>query len=73
MGADRPVGSPGQHLGHSTYPDGSDPEEPFLDIVGGSTRRVLHHGAEIALLRDLTCIEPNMGDHMAFKGEEDLQ
>ena len=53
MGADRPVGSPGQHLGHSTYPDGSDPEEPFLDIVWWVNQEVLHHGAEIALLRDL--------------------
>ncbi len=40
-------------IGHSTYPDGGDPEEPFLDIVWWVNQEVLHHGAEIALLRDL--------------------
>ena len=40
-------------VGHSTYPDGSDAEEPFLDIVWWVNQEVLHHGAEIALLRDL--------------------
>jgi hypothetical protein len=40
-------------VGHSAYPDGGDPEEPFLDIVWWVNQEVLHHGAEIALLRDL--------------------
>ncbi len=40
-------------VGHSTYPDGSDAEDPFLEIVWWVNQEVLHHGAEIALLRDL--------------------
>jgi len=40
-------------VGHSAYPDGSDPEEPFIDILWWVNQEVLHHGAEIALLRDL--------------------
>ena len=41
------------HVGHSTYPDGSDSEEPFIRVVWWVNQEVLHHGAEIALLRDL--------------------
>lgn len=40
-------------VGRSTYPDGSDPEQPFLELVWWVNRELLHHGAEIALLRDL--------------------
>ncbi|MCX4878936.1 DinB family protein [Streptomyces sp. NBC_00847] len=40
-------------VGRCTYPHGSDPEEPFVDIVWWVNQEVLHHGAEIALLRDL--------------------
>ncbi|MFJ3222627.1 DinB family protein [Streptomyces sp. NPDC086783] len=40
-------------VGYCTYPHGSDPEEPFLDIVWWVNQEVLHHGAEVALLRDL--------------------
>ncbi|WNF30998.1 DinB family protein [Streptomyces sp. C11-1] len=40
-------------VGHSTYPNGSDAEDPFLDIVWWVNQEVLHHGAEIALIRDL--------------------
>ncbi|SEM44876.1 DinB family protein [Streptacidiphilus jiangxiensis] len=40
-------------VGHSTYPNGSDAEERFLDVVWWVNQEVLHHGAEIALLRDL--------------------
>lgn len=40
-------------VGRSTYPDGSDAEDPFLDLVWWVNQEVLHHGAEIALLRDL--------------------
>ncbi|RJL27145.1 DinB family protein [Bailinhaonella thermotolerans] len=39
--------------GHSTYPHGSDPEDPFIDVVWWVNQELLHHGAEIALLRDL--------------------
>ncbi|MFF8279156.1 DinB family protein [Streptomyces lateritius] len=40
-------------VGHSTYPHGGDPEDPFLDTVWWVNQELLHHGAEIALLRDL--------------------
>jgi hypothetical protein len=40
-------------VGHSGYPDGSDPEEPFINVVWWVNQELLHHGAEIALLRDL--------------------
>ncbi|MFE1774367.1 DinB family protein [Streptomyces sp. NPDC059008] len=40
-------------VGLCTFPHGSDPEEPFLDIVWWVNQELLHHGAEIALLRDL--------------------
>lgn len=39
--------------GYSTYPYGSDPGELFIDIVWWVNQEILHHGAEIALLRDL--------------------
>ncbi|MFD0279980.1 DinB family protein [Kitasatospora sp. NPDC127111] len=40
-------------VGHSSYPYGSDPEDPFIDIVWWVNQELLHHGAEIALMRDL--------------------
>ena len=40
-------------VGRSQYPNGSDPEEPFIEIVWWVNQELLHHGAEIALLRDL--------------------
>ncbi|MEW1697192.1 DinB family protein [Streptomyces sp. NPDC093249] len=40
-------------IGFSTYPYGSDPEDPFLETVWWVNQELLHHGAEIALLRDL--------------------
>jgi hypothetical protein len=40
-------------VGHSTYPHGSDPDDPFIDIVWWVNQELLHHGAEIALIRDL--------------------
>ncbi|MFF7969861.1 DinB family protein [Streptomyces sp. NPDC007905] len=40
-------------VGYCTYPYGSDAENPFLDIVWWVNQELLHHGAEIALLRDL--------------------
>jgi hypothetical protein len=40
-------------VGRSTYPYGSDPDDPFIDLVWWMNQELLHHGAEIALLRDL--------------------
>ena len=40
-------------VGWSAYPNGSDPEDVFIDTVWWVNQEVLHHGAEIALLRDL--------------------
>ncbi len=40
-------------VGYSAYPYGSDSEEAFIDIVWWVNQEILHHGAEIALLRDL--------------------
>jgi hypothetical protein len=40
-------------VGRSTYPDGSDAEDRFIDLVWWVNQEILHHGAEIALLRDL--------------------
>ncbi|WP_069817084.1 DinB family protein [Streptomyces sp. TP-A0874] len=40
-------------IGHSGYPHGSDPEDPFIDVVWWVNQELLHHGAEIALIRDL--------------------
>jgi DinB superfamily len=40
-------------VGRSTYPNGSDPEDRFIDTVWWVNQELLHHGAEIALLRDL--------------------
>jgi hypothetical protein len=39
--------------GLSSYPYGSDPDETFPSIVWWENQEILHHGAEIALLRDL--------------------
>ena len=40
-------------VGRSQFPWGLDPELPLLDIVWWVNQEVLHHGAEMALLRDL--------------------
>jgi DinB superfamily len=40
-------------VGYSQYPYGGDPDEPFIDTVWWENHELLHHGAEIALLRDL--------------------
>lgn len=40
-------------VGYCTYPEGSDPEVPFIEVVWWMNQELLHHGAEIALLRDL--------------------
>jgi hypothetical protein len=40
-------------VGRSTYPYGSDPEDRLVDTIWWVNQEVLHHSAEIALLRDL--------------------
>lgn len=45
-------------VGLSTYPNGSDPDDPFIDTVWWVNQELLHHGAEIALLRDLYRARP---------------
>lgn len=40
-------------VGYSKLPWGLDPELPFIEIVWWVNKEVLHHAAEIALLRDL--------------------
>ncbi|MFB7513660.1 DinB family protein [Streptomyces sp. NPDC056144] len=44
-------------VGYCTYPHGSDPENPFWEIVWWVNQELLHHGAEIAMLRDLHRIQ----------------
>jgi DinB superfamily len=39
--------------GFGQYPNGSDPEEPFITVVWWTNLEFIHHMAEIALLRDL--------------------
>ena len=40
-------------VGLSAMPWGLDPELPFGDILWWNNRELIHHGAEIAMLRDL--------------------
>ena len=40
-------------VGRSSFPWGLDPTLPFLDISWWVNQELLHHGGEIALLRDL--------------------
>ena len=40
-------------VGRSTYPQGLDPQLPLADILWWNNREIIHHGAEIAMLRDL--------------------
>ncbi|MEU9450385.1 DinB family protein [Streptomyces sp. NPDC048277] len=40
-------------VGFSQYPYGSDPDDPFIDVLSGTNLEFIHHMAEIALLRDL--------------------
>ncbi|EFE79426.1 LOW QUALITY PROTEIN: conserved hypothetical protein, partial [Streptomyces filamentosus NRRL 15998] len=46
-------------VGYSAYPNGSDAEDLFVDVVWWVNQEVLHHGAEIALLRDLYRARPS--------------
>ena len=40
-------------IGRSSFPWGLDPQLPYISIVWWVNQELLHHGAEIALLRDL--------------------
>jgi hypothetical protein len=40
-------------IGFSQYPYGSDPDDPYAAVLWGSNLELIHHMAEIALLRDL--------------------
>ncbi len=40
-------------VGLSQYPYGSDPDEPYVAVLWGTNLELIHHMAEIALLRDL--------------------
>jgi hypothetical protein len=44
-------------VGFGQYPHGSDPEVPFITVIAEANLELIHHLAEIALLRDLyrTC------------------
>jgi hypothetical protein len=40
-------------VGFGQYPNSSSPEEPFISVIWASNLELIHHMAEIALLRDL--------------------
>jgi len=40
-------------VGRGSFPTGLDPTLPFIEIVWWVNQEALHHGGEIALLRDL--------------------
>lgn len=40
-------------VGRCSFPYGRDPDLPFLDVCWWVNQELLHHGAEMALLRDL--------------------
>jgi|GEM_PF-4096963 len=39
--------------GYGAYPLGLDPQIPFIGIIRWTNRELIHHLAEVALLRDL--------------------
>jgi len=40
-------------VGRCSFPEGLDPEVPLRDLLWWQNREVIHHSAEVALLRDL--------------------
>src|ERR1700712_4175258 len=40
-------------VGRSSFPDGLDPHLPLIDIVWWNPRELIHHGADMATVRDL--------------------
>jgi len=45
-------------VGFGQYPHGSDPEVPFITVIAEANLELIHHMAEIALLRDLYRTRP---------------
>ena len=45
-------------VGFGQYPHGSDPEVPFITVIWEANLELIHHLAEIALLRDLYRTRP---------------
>jgi hypothetical protein len=45
-------------VGFGQYPHGSDPEVPFITVIAEANLELIHHMAEIALLRDLDRTRP---------------
>jgi hypothetical protein len=46
-------------VGFSQYPYGSNPDEPYIAVLWGINLELIHHMAEIALLRDLWRARPS--------------
>jgi hypothetical protein len=40
-------------VGRSAFPDGLDPHLPLIDIAWWNTRELIHHGSDMATVRDL--------------------
>lgn len=40
-------------VGGSSFPEGLDPQLPLIDIAWWNTRELIHHGADMATVRDL--------------------
>jgi hypothetical protein len=45
--------------GFGTYPYGLDPEIPFIGIIRWTNRELIHHLAEVALMRDFYAAQPS--------------
>jgi uncharacterized damage-inducible protein DinB len=43
-------------VGYSSWPVGMDPDLPFVDIVWWVNRELIHHGADMAMVRDLYAV-----------------
>jgi hypothetical protein len=43
-------------VGYSGWPVGMDPDLPFVDIVWWVNRELIHHGADMATVRDLYAV-----------------
>ncbi|MEU2060849.1 DinB family protein [Streptomyces sp. NPDC013455] len=58
-------------IGLSRYPYGSDPDDAFIDVLWWCNLELIHHMAEIALLRDLwraRATRQGQGDHAGSSG-----
>jgi hypothetical protein len=43
-------------VGRSAFPDGLDPQLPLIDIAWWNTRELIHHGADMATVRDMYAV-----------------